>query len=40
VEHRIYPEAAGWFGQGRLGLRDGVAWLDGNRLEEPVVSTF
>ena len=36
-EHIIYPEAVGWFAAGRLGLRDGAAWLDGRRLEEPVV---
>lgn len=40
VEHRIYPEAANWYGQGRLTCRDGAAWLDGKRLEEPVVSDF
>ncbi len=28
-EHRIYPAAIGWFAEGRLGLRDGVALLDG-----------
>lgn len=35
-EHRIYPEAVGWFGAGRLSMRDGAAWLDGRRLDEPV----
>ncbi len=40
VEHRIYPEAANWFGQGRLEFRNSRAWLDGELLEEPVVSTF
>ena len=40
VEHQIYPEAANWFGQGRLEMRDGGAWLDGKPLEEPVVSNF
>ena len=40
IEHRIYPEAANWFGQGRLAFRDGAAWLDGQLLEEPVVSNF
>ncbi len=40
VEHRIYPEAANWFAQGRLEYRDSNAWLDGRLLEEPVVSTF
>jgi len=36
-EHMIYPEAVGWFAAGRLRLRDGAAWLDGRRLDEPVV---
>jgi phosphoribosylglycinamide formyltransferase-1 len=40
VEHQIFPEAAHWFGQGRLEYRDGDAWLDGECLEEPVQSTF
>jgi phosphoribosylglycinamide formyltransferase-1 len=40
LEHQIYPQAAGWFGQGRLELRDGAAWLDGERLDEPVVRGF
>lgn len=37
IEHRIYPEAAQWFGHERLTYRDGEAWLDGSRLDEPVV---
>ena len=40
VEHQIYPEAANWFGQGRLAFRADAAWLDGKQLEEPVVSNF
>ena len=40
VEHQIYPQAADWFGQGRLEMRDGMAWLDGKPLKEPVVSNF
>jgi len=40
VEHQIYPEAANWFGLGRLEYIDGDAWLDGSLLEEPVVSNF
>lgn len=35
-EHIIYPESVGWFATGRLELRDGAAWLDGRRLDEPV----
>ena len=40
VEHQIFPEAAHWFGQRRLEYRDAAAWLDGERLEEPVQSNF
>ena len=35
-EHRIYPEAIGWFAHGRLECREGRAWLDGHPLESPV----
>lgn len=40
VEHAIYPQAADWFAQRRLEYRDGAAWLDGKRLDEPVVLDF
>lgn len=40
VEHRIYPQAADWYAAGRLRCRDGAAWLDGERLDEPVVLDF
>ncbi len=40
VEHRIYPQAADWFASGRLVYRDGAAWLDEKRLDEPVVIDF
>ena len=40
IEHRIYPEAAQWFVEGHLQLRDGSAWLDGEKLDEPVVRDF
>ncbi len=36
VEHLIYPEAARMFASGRLECRTGSAWLDGERLDEPV----
>jgi phosphoribosylglycinamide formyltransferase-1 len=36
VEHQIYPRAAQLFVEGRLAYLDGHAWLDGERLEEPV----
>lgn len=40
IEHRIYPQAAQWFAEGRLEYRDKAAWLDGKRLDEPVVIDF
>ena len=36
VEHRIYPEAAALFAAGRLRYNDGGAWLDGERLNQPL----
>jgi phosphoribosylglycinamide formyltransferase-1 len=36
-EHIIYPQCIGWFASGRLGMRDGAAFLDGRRLDAPVV---
>ena len=36
VEHQIYPEAAALFVAGRLAYRDGAAWLDGKRMDEPI----
>ena len=40
TEHVIYPRALGWLVQQRLTWRDGAAWLDGRRLETPVVEDF
>ena len=40
IEHQIYPEAAGWVGEGRVEFRDGCTWIDGAVAEEPVVQTF
>ena len=40
VEHKIYPEAAEWFGQGRLEFREGAAWLDNTPLPEPKILDF
>ena len=37
IEHKIYPKAAELFGTGRLEYRDGSAWLDGQRLDEPLI---
>ncbi len=39
LEHRIYPLAVSWFGEGRLRYDDGQAWLDGRMLREPVQYT-
>ncbi|MBL8200445.1 MAG: phosphoribosylglycinamide formyltransferase [Chromatiales bacterium] len=36
-EHLIYPRAIAWLAAGRVTLRDGAAWLDGERLTQPVV---
>jgi phosphoribosylglycinamide formyltransferase-1 len=40
TEHIIYPRALGWFAQRRLVWRDGAAWLDGRRLDAPIVEDF
>lgn len=40
IEHQIYPQAANWFGQGRLLFRGGQTLFDGKRLDEPVVRDF
>jgi phosphoribosylglycinamide formyltransferase-1 len=40
VEHRIYPEAAGWVGSGRAEFRLGQCWIDGKVAEEPHIRTF
>lgn len=37
VEHQIYPKAAELYAAGRLESRDGAAWLDGQRLDEPLL---
>src|SRR5690554_4900682 len=31
-EHKIYPEVVNWFATGRLFMKNGNAWLDGERL--------
>ena len=36
VEHQIYPRAVALLADGRLELRDGRAWLDGEPLEAPI----
>ena len=40
VEHRVYPQAAQWFAEGRLEFRDDQAWFDGKPLNEPIVIDF
>jgi len=40
TEHIIYPRALGWCAEGRLSWHDGGPWLDGQRLESPVVEDF
>jgi phosphoribosylglycinamide formyltransferase 1 len=40
TEHVIYPRALAWFAARRLVWRDGAPWLDGRRLESPVVEDF
>jgi phosphoribosylglycinamide formyltransferase-1 len=40
IEHRIYPEAAGLVGSGRVVFRDGKTWLDGRVAAEPIVRTY
>ena len=37
LEHIIYPSAVAWLVAGRLTLADGVVWLDGRPLLEPVI---
>ncbi len=40
TEHIIYPRVLSWIAQQRLKWRDGAAWLDGARLETPIVEDF
>jgi len=40
IEHQIYPEAAGWVGEGRVEFRDGRTWIDGAVVDDPIVQTF
>jgi phosphoribosylglycinamide formyltransferase-1 len=37
-EHIIYPQVIGWIASGRLCWRDGAPWLDGRKLDTPVVT--
>jgi phosphoribosylglycinamide formyltransferase-1 len=40
TEHIIYPEVLGWIAQGRLTWSAGAPWLDGRRLDAPIVEDF
>ena len=40
IEHRIYPQAAGLVGSGRVEFMTGRTWVDGEVALEPVVETF
>jgi len=40
IEHQIYPEAAGWVGEGRVEFREGQTLIDGEIAERPIVQTF
>lgn len=40
VEHRIYPQAAGWVGSGKVTFRNGQAWVDGALAREPAIQTY
>jgi phosphoribosylglycinamide formyltransferase-1 len=36
-EHRIYPKVIDWYASGRLTWKDDAPWLDGRRLDAPIV---
>jgi len=40
TEHVIYPRVIGWLAAGRLIFRSGAPWLDGQRLDAPLVEDF
>jgi len=40
TEHIIYPRVIGWLGERRLTWRAGAPWLDGRRLDAPIVEDF
>ena len=40
TEHIIYPRVIGWLGERRLTWRAGAPWLDGRRLDSPIVEDF
>jgi phosphoribosylglycinamide formyltransferase-1 len=40
TEHVIYPRVIDWLATGRLAWRAGAPWLDGRRLDTPMVEDF
>lgn len=40
IEHRIYPEAAGLVGSGRVVFRNGETWIDGKPAPEPLLKSY
>lgn len=40
IEHQIYPQAAAMIANGSLVFRDNSAWLDGEKLLEPIKRVF
>jgi phosphoribosylglycinamide formyltransferase-1 len=40
TEHIIYPRVIGWLAERRLAWRAGAPWLDGRRLDAPIVEDF
>jgi phosphoribosylglycinamide formyltransferase 1 len=40
TEHVILPKVIGWLADGRLIWRDNAGWLDGRKLESPLVEEF
>lgn len=40
VEHQVYPQAAGWVGEGRVEFRDNTTWMDGVAVDVPIVQTY
>lgn len=40
TEHIIYPRVIDWLAAGRLAWRAGAPWLDGHRLDTPMVEDF
>lgn len=40
LEHRLYPEVIRWFAEGRLKMKDGQVFLDGNAIKKPSLLTI